>query len=155
MLLSYEDLQVGLARKVAGYARVMPITMAIPLVKFPRLLDMGVCVDTTSMRPDERVRFTYTAQERDDEKRLKPTVRITQTDWAPDVNDWLMLARFFHKNYTEAVQHEVNEMFKFRGDRVFDPHVRKDGDLRALDHHINSLHHQATARRQRYYDLPR
>lgn len=154
MLLSYDDLQAGLARKVAGYTRIMPISLAIPLVRFPRLLDMQVCVDTTSMKPDENVRFTWTVPDRDDERLVKPAIRVTRTDWAPDINEWLMLARFFHSNYAEAVRHEVDETFKFREDRVFDPHARTN-DLHALDHHIRSLHNQATARRQKYHDLSR
>ena len=120
--LPYDLCNLALKRRTQGYSRYMPAHLVVPFIEFPNLVEMAVYIDRSN-DPEELARFVWRVRGCDDGQ---PT-RVTNIDWVPDVNEWDLLARFFHRGYTEGIKHEVSEFFKFDGKRIFDPHRRHRG----------------------------
>lgn len=147
--LAYEVCSIALARRLQGYARYMPAHLAAHFVEFPRLIEMSVRIEAKSNPPEEFATFTWRVLDCEGSR----MINVSAGEWVPDVNDWELLARFFHKKYTEGVQHEIDELFKFVGGDVFNPHVIKKGHLSYLDGKTEHLNFLSLHRRDRVHDL--
>lgn len=147
--LPYDLCCLAVARRQQGYGRYMPAYLAVPFVQFPDIIQMRVSVDHVNLSPEERAMFTSRVPDRMGGTRIS----VSRGDFVPDVNDWLCLARFFHKNYVEGVKHEIDEFFKFDDKRIFDPHVVTEAEMSTLDGKTNYLHFDSIRRRLQYHDL--